>query len=64
MTVKLEWEQIDDGHKRAKVPGGYLVKSYEEVCSPIHGQDAKPEFGYEWRVSMCFVPIDPRTGWK
>ena len=52
----LEWEDIDSNHKRAKVIGGWLVKTYEEVCSQIHGPDTRCEFGFEWRISMCFVP--------
>lgn len=53
---KLEWEKIDGEHERAKVIGGWLVKVSTEVCSPIQDYKGRPQFGYEWRVSMCFVP--------
>jgi len=56
----MEWEQIDDHHKRAKVKGGWLVKAYEDVRTIIND---RPDFGYEWRVSMCFVP-DEMHSWK
>jgi len=59
----MKWEQIDDYHKRTKVPGGWLVKTHEDVCSSIHGPDTRCEFGYEWRVAMCFVP-DPDCQWS
>lgn len=51
----MNWEQIDDYHKRAKVHGGWLVKTYEEV---MHNDTEMQRMnsGYDWRVSMCFVP--------
>ncbi len=49
----MDWEQIDDSHKRAKVHGGWLVKAYEDVYHPRHEDDL---MGYDWRISMCFVP--------
>jgi len=55
MSIKLEWEEIDDYHKRAKIQGGWLVKTYEDRFVSFH-EEQRPEPGYEWQVSMCFVP--------
>lgn len=56
----LVWEEIQDdkatsGTFRAKVIGGWLVKSIEHVHISLH-EDMRPQDGYEWRVAMCFVP--------
>ena len=59
----MKWENIDEQHKRAKVHGGWLVKTFEDVFCNIHGPDTRPEQGYEWRVAMCFVP-DLKHEWK
>jgi len=56
----MEWEQIDDYHKRAKIKGGWLVKAYENIRTDIG--DGRFDMGYEWRVSMCFVP-DQMHAW-
>ncbi len=57
----MEWEQIDDWHKRAKVPGGWLVKAYEPIW-----EYNTPRGEYQnlnnLRISMCFVP-DPKHEW-
>lgn len=58
----MEWEQIDAYHKRAQVLGGWLVKAYEDVQTRMH-EDMPMSQGYEWRVSMCFVP-DPNHEWE
>lgn len=53
-NIILEWEQIDDHHQRAKIYGGWLVKTFENVS---HITDVNGHMdGYDWRVSMCFVP--------
>lgn len=60
----LTWEQIDPYHQRAAVIGGWLVKAYEDVMTirdNYSSSDAQK--GYEWRVSMCFVPDDGHY-WK
>lgn len=51
VTMKFNFEQIDDHHQRAKVPGGWLVKAYESVT-------------HYWgcRIAMAFVP-DPNHVW-
>lgn len=50
----MNWEKIDDYHKRAKIKGGWLVRAREPVRSYIG--DGKWEYGYEWAVAICFVP--------
>lgn len=49
----LEWERIDNNTQRAKVIGGWLVKTHESV---YHLTDTNSGDGWDWRVSMCFVP--------
>jgi len=58
--VKLQWEVIDQNHQRARVPGGWLVKAYENVA-----HKEKKEYGYGWdyRIAMAFVP-DPNHEWQ
>ena len=57
----LEWEQVDDYHKRARVPGGWLVKTFENVWDGV--AEGRPECGHQWRVAMCYVP-DPERQWR
>jgi len=59
----MVFEKIDDYHRRAQVPGGWLVKVYEDVYINMHIDDNRPEPGYAWQVSMCFVP-DPNHEWE
>lgn len=59
----MEWEKIDDYHQRAKVIGRWLVKATEDVWISIHDVEQRPESGYAWQVSMCFVP-DPLHEWE
>ena len=54
------WEQIDEYHQRASVFGGWLVKAFENV---MHLAPSGREVGFDWRMSMCFVP-DPKHQWK
>ena len=56
----MEWEEIDSYHRRAKVHGGWLVKAYEDV---FHLADLQKGDGWDWRVSMTFVP-DPDHKWE
>ncbi len=58
----LEWEPIDENQQRAKVFGGWLVKSYEDVFVSLH-EDMRPNSGYAWQTSICFVP-DPNWEWE
>jgi len=50
----MHWEDIDLYHRRAKVPGGWLVKIYEKIIEA--GQCS-------WCIAVCFVP-DPTHSWK
>lgn len=56
----MDWEQIDECHERAKVFGGWLVKASEPV---YHMTDSQSGDGWDWRVSMTFVP-DPDYKWE
>lgn len=58
----LTWQQIDHFHQRAAVPGGWLVKAYDDIHED-RGFGAGMERGYNWRVTMCFVP-DEGHYWK
>lgn len=60
-NVELVWEGIDKTHERAKVIGGWLVKSCQDVLVSMH-EDMPPTEGYEYRETMCFVP-DPEHEW-
>lgn len=62
--IRLEWEDLEQdtaGHiQRAAIPGGWLVRQVDDVCSDYTGKGT--ESGYEWRTSMAFVP-DPDHVW-
>ena len=58
--MKFEWEKIDDYTQRARVLGGWLVKTFEDVA---HKTDDGMNDGWDWRVAMAFVP-DPNYDWK
>ena len=59
MSVKLEWEGIDSTHERAKVIGGWIVKSYQDVSYLEFGER---KTGFDFRESMVFIP-DPIGEW-
>ena len=64
--VSIEWESVNDDSsigdtQRAKVFGGWLVKTTIDVLVSLH-EDQAPTNGYEWRDTMCFVP-DPEHKW-
>jgi len=61
--ITLNWKQIDNYHKRASIPGGWLVKAFEDVKEDrsAYGQGMKA--GWQWRIAICFVP-DPNHEWK
>ncbi len=56
----LNWENIDNYHQRAKIPGGWLVKANEDVWEYMEGRGY--ETGQNLRVAICFVP-DPDHEW-
>jgi len=49
-SIKIEWEQIDDWHERAKVFGGWIFKT----CDVYSDKDSLS--GLAQRHSTCFVP--------
>lgn len=57
----MKWEDIDDWNQRAKVYGGWIVKTSESVyhMETPHGGSGD---GWDWRISTCFVP-DPEHEW-
>ena len=57
----LDWQALDAYTARAKVHGGWLVKSTIDVMTKMH-PDSSATNGYEWRESICFVP-DPNNLW-
>ena len=56
----MNWEQIDNDSRRAKVHGGWLVIVFETASTFVNGEI---KFGHEWRPAMTFVP-DPLYSWK
>ena len=60
--MTLNWEKIDDHHKRVRVHGGWLVKAFEDVChdKSAYGKGMMP--GWDFRIAICFVP-DPNHEW-
>lgn len=65
--IKLDWEEVEDNHAgymyRSMVPGGWLVKITEDVCSPSNVDHIGWQQDYEWRSSLTFIP-DPTYEWK
>jgi hypothetical protein len=61
MTIK--WEDIDPFLQRAKIPGGWLVKAFEDVMRYRSDGGQGMVAGWDWRIAMCFVP-DPTHEWK
>ena len=67
--MKLEWESIESSRSnniyKAKVFGGWLVMSVDDVRSPVNIGYDQPDYqyGYEWRNSLTFVP-DINGEWK
>lgn len=61
---KLIWEQLEHGHSgdiyRCKVPNGWLVKEYMNVCH--YTADGQLKEGNDWRIAICFMP-DPNHEW-
>lgn len=58
----MEWEQIDEWHERAKVFGGWIVKTNSSVFHLDNGVSQGGE-GWDWRISTCFVP-DVKHEWQ
>lgn len=61
MNDKLSWEWINEGYmKRAKVFGGWLVQSYEDV---VHEREQGLIPGWDFRIALTFVP-DEHHEWE
>lgn len=67
--MKLEWESIESNTsnyiQRAKVFGGWLVMSTDDVQTSVYTGYTQPENqqGHEFRTSITFVP-DLKHEWK
>jgi hypothetical protein len=59
----MKWEEIDRYHMRAKVFGGWLVKSTSPVVHNFTADGRGMESGWDFRETMAFVP-DPNHEWK
>lgn len=59
--MKFEFTDIDNYHQRAKVIGGWLVKTHESVYHLGTSVSAGGD-GWDLRVAMTFVP-DPDHKW-
>jgi hypothetical protein len=59
--MKLEWEQVEHNHgnaiHRAKVFGGWLIMSTDEVQTQVYEGYDIPSIreGYEWKTSITFM---------
>jgi len=58
----MEFERIDDCNQRAKVFGGWIVLTSEEVHH-MPSERTRGGSGWDWRISTCFVP-DAKHEWK
>lgn len=57
---ELKFETIGHSLQRAKVPGGWLVRQYEDV---MHNTESRGMVnGHDWRVALTFIP-DPEHLW-
>ena len=56
MKELLVWHKIDDDHCIARVPGGWMFKTTEEVTHISH--NGHHSDGWDWRTSVTFIP-DP-----
>lgn len=59
MKPLLVWEELDSFNQRAKVPCGWLVKTFEPV---FHLTDLQQVNGWDFRVAMVFI-ADEKHSW-
>lgn len=59
----MKFKSIDDNHERAKVFGGWIVKTHESVYHDMSNEGGGMQEGWDWRVAMVFVP-DPNHEWE
>jgi len=57
-VMYMKWEDIDPWHRRAKVPGGWLVKATEDR---MHDTPNGMQSGWDWDIAMCFLPDSNHT---
>jgi hypothetical protein len=65
VRIPFKYEKVDDNTERAKVIGGWIVKTTEDVfhVAPDWGDASYFKSGWDWRISTCFVP-DPNHEWE
>ena len=64
----LTWEDIPNDNtstylRRTRIPGGWLVQATEDVIHDHSAYGRGMVGGWDWRVSLCFVP-DPNHEWN
>lgn len=57
-----KWEKVEDGMYRTRTPSGWLVRESSEVAHIGNDKNEYITTGYDWRVSLTFVP-DPDGLW-
>ena len=62
-NIKFEYEDVDDFTQRAKVFGGWIVKTHEPVHHSNTDGCGSSGNGWDWRLSTCFVP-DMKHEWQ
>ena len=62
VTDLLNWEKLDDANFRLKVPGGWVLKSYEDVAHLLDNNSTRFDYNHDWRIATCFIP-DPNYNW-
>ena len=58
---KPKWQDIDPYTRRLQVPGGWIVKMYEDRYVKMH-DDSHPEVGHEFQITAVFV-ADKNHNW-
>ncbi len=59
----MDWEMINLLNYRARVFGGWVLKTYEPVVHDRGEQRQGMIDGWNRRVSTCFIP-DPKHEWN
>lgn len=49
LNKPLYWEFIDTTHRRAAIPGGWLVKAYDDDLIFCEAMCFVPDMNHEWR---------------
>ncbi len=61
IIIPFEWEDITHYEKRAKVYGGWVLKSFTDVAH--YSQDEGMIDGRDFRPSLIFIH-DPNYNWQ